>query len=258
MWHVMSSQLRLTTDDMNTIMHCCDSVSEVWMCSATTEDVHRQCVWCAVNSRTTTKSLISVTTYDYQSSFYLLHVLPLSNSLCMCVCLSVCLLTCCLSVCVSTDPAVCVCLSVCLLTCCVCLSVCLLTCRVCLSVCLLTLLCVSVCLCVYWPCCVCLSVCLSADMLCVSVCLCVCWHVVCLSVCLLTLLYVSVCLCVCWPCCVCLCPAGSRSGSPSSRTQPAVVPAASSRLHSRVPHTANRQTSPTRLYGISHQQLSNL
>ena len=129
----------------------------VSLCSATTEDVCRQCVWRSINSRTTTKSLVSVTTYAS--------------------------------------------------TCCTCLH-CLTLCR-CLSVCLS---------------CVCLSVCLS----------------------------------VCWPCCLCLCTAGSRSGSPSSRTQPAVVPAASSRLHSRVPHTANRQTSPTRLYGISQQQLSNL
>ena len=43
-----------------------------------------------------------------------------------------------------------------------------------------------------------------------------------------------------------LCTAGSRSGSPSSRVQPQVVPAAS-----RVPL---RNASPTRLYGNLHQQ----
>jgi len=50
--------------------------------------------------------------------------------------------------------------------------------------------------------------------------------------------------------CMCLCTAGSRSASPSSRAPPAAV-AAASRLHSRVSHGANRNASPTRLYGTS-------
>jgi len=56
---------------------------------------------------------------------------------------------------------------------------------------------------------------------------------------------------------VSVCTAGSRTGSPSSRSQPAIVPTAS-RLNSRVQQTANRNASPTRLYGICCQQLSNL